>query len=106
MGQQGALGGVLFFIPIVNLAVFGYMLKVAQNVAQGNPRPLPEWGEFGEHFIRGLHWLAIQIVYQLPTIILYALFFCVIVAAGGAADSQRGAMARGRLARWACACCR
>ncbi len=100
------LGGVLFFIPIVNLAVFGYMLKVAQNVAQGNPRPLPEWGEFGEHFIRGLHWLAIQIVYQLPTIILYALFFCVIVAAGGAADSQRGAMARGRLARWACACCR
>ncbi len=91
------LGGVLFFIPIVNLAVFGYMLKVAQNVAQGNPRPLPEWGEFGEHFIRGLHWLAIQIVYQLPTIILYALFFCVIVATGGAADSQRGGNGAGAI---------
>jgi len=84
------LGGVLLLIPIVNFAVFGYMLKVAQNVAQGNPRPLPEWREFGDHFMRGLHWFAIQIVYQLPTIILYALFFCVIVAAGGAAGSQRG----------------
>jgi len=84
------LGGVLFFIPIVNFAVLGYMLKVAQNVAQGNPRPLPEWGEFGDHFMRGLHWFVIQVVYQLPTIILYVLFFCVIAAAGGAAGSQRG----------------
>jgi hypothetical protein len=93
------LGGVLLFIPIVNFAVFGYMLKVAQNVAQGNPRPLPEWGEFGDHFMRGLYWFVIQVVYQLPTIILYVLFFCVIAAAGGAADSQRssGAGAIGAL---------
>ena len=44
------IGGLLIWIPIVNFAVFGYMIKVAQNVAQGNPRPLPEWGEFGDHF--------------------------------------------------------
>ena len=63
------LGGLFFLIPIVNFAVIGYMLKVAQNVAQGNPRPLPEWGggEFGNHFMRGLHGIVIQIVYQLPT---------------------------------------
>jgi Protein of unknown function (DUF4013) len=91
------LGGLLFFIPIVNFAVFGYMLKVAQNVAQGNPRPLPEWGEFGDHFMRGLYWFAIQIVYQLPTIILYILFFCVIAAAGGPADSQRGGNGAGAI---------
>ncbi len=83
------LGGLIFLVPIVNFAVIGYMLKVAQNVAQGNPRPLPEWGEFGDHFMRGLHGIAIQIVYQLPTIILYVLFFCVIAAAGGAAGSER-----------------
>jgi hypothetical protein len=28
-------------------------------------------------------------VYQLPTLILYALFFCVLLAAGGAASSER-----------------
>jgi hypothetical protein len=84
------LGGLFLLIPIVNFAVFGYMLRVAQNVAQGNPRPLPEWGEFGDHFMRGLYWIAIQIVYQLPTIILYVLFFCVIAAASGAAGSEGG----------------
>jgi hypothetical protein len=83
------IGGLLIWIPIVNFAVFGYMLKVAQNVAQGNPRPLPEWGEFGDHFMRGLHWVVIAIVYQLPTLILYFVFFCVLAAAGGAANSDR-----------------
>jgi hypothetical protein len=91
------LGGVLFLIPIVNFAVFGYMLKVAQNVAQGNPRPLPEWGDFGGHFMRGLYWFVIQVVYQLPTIILYVLFFCVIAAAGGVANGQRGGNGAGAI---------
>lgn len=83
------LGGLFLIIPIVNFAVIGYMLKVAQNVAQGNPRPLPEWGEFGDHFMRGLYGIAIQIVYQLPTLIVYGVFFCVLLAAGGAAGSER-----------------
>ena len=91
------LGGVFLFIPIVNFAVFGYMLKVAQNVARGNPRPLPEWGEFGDHFMRGLYWVVIQVVYQLPTIILYALLFCAIAAAGGLANGQRGGNGAGAI---------
>jgi Protein of unknown function (DUF4013) len=89
------LGGLFFCIPIVNFAVIGYMLKVAQNVAQGNPRPLPEWGEFGDHFMRGLRGIAIQIVYQLPTIILYGVFICMIVAAGGAAGNARSSSGSG-----------
>jgi hypothetical protein len=91
------LGGLFLIIPIVNFAVIGYMLKVAQNVAQGNPRPLPEWGEFGDHFMRGLYGVAIQIVYQLPTIIVYGVFFCVILAAGGAASSDRGGNGAGAI---------
>src|SRR5690349_22891790 len=78
------IGGLLIWIPIVNFAVFGYMMKIAQNVAQGNPRPLPEWGEFGDHFMRGLYWFVIRLVYLLPAVILYGLFICV-VAIGGAA---------------------
>jgi len=93
------LGGLFMLIPIVNFAVIGYMLKVAQNVAQRNPRPLPEWGggEFGNHFMRGLHGIVIQIVYQLPTIILYVLFFCVLAAAGGAAGSERSSNGAGAI---------
>src|SRR5262245_51048759 len=93
------LGGVFFFIPIVNFAVFGYTLKLAQNVAQGNPRPLPEWGEFGDHFMRGLYWIVIQIVYVLPAILLLGVFACVLVGVGGAASerSSDGAGALGAL---------
>ena len=89
------LGGLFLIIPIVNFAVIGYMLKVAQNVAQGNPRPLPEWSDFGDHFMRGLYGIAIQIVYQLPTLIVYGVFFCVILAAGGAASSERASQGAG-----------
>ena len=91
------LGGLFLIIPIVNFVVIGYMLKVAQNVVQGNPRPLPEWGEFGDHFMRGLYGLAIQIVYQLPTLIVYGVFFCVILAAGGAAGGERGSDGAGAI---------
>jgi hypothetical protein len=91
------LGGLFMFIPIVNFAAIGYMLKVAQNVVQGNPRPLPEWGEFGDHFMRGLYGIIIQIVYQLPTLILYGVFFCVILAAGGAAGNERNSDGAGAI---------
>src|SRR5690349_10621377 len=83
------IGGLLIWIPIVNFAVFGYMVKVARNVAQRNPRPLPEWGgEFGDHFMRGLYVFVIYLVYLLPIFILEGLFFC--VTGGIAAGSQRG----------------
>jgi hypothetical protein len=91
------LGGLLMIIPIVNFVAIGYMLKVAQNIAQGNPRPLPEWGEFGDHFMRGLYGIVIQIVYQLPTLILYGVFFCVILAAGGAAGNERNSDGAGAI---------
>ncbi len=35
------LGGLFFCIPIINFAVIGYMIKVAQNVAQGTHARCP-----------------------------------------------------------------
>jgi len=71
------IGGLLIWIPIVNFAVFGYMIQVARNVAQGNSRPLPEWGEFGDHFMRGLYVVVIYLVYFLPIFILEGLSVCI-----------------------------
>ena len=82
------IGGLLIWIPIVNFAVFGYMLAVARNVAQGNPRPLPEWGEFGMLFGRGFSAFVIALVYLLPVFILEGLFFC--LTGGLAAGARRG----------------
>ena len=81
------LGGVFFFIPSVNCAVLGYLVKIAQNVAHSNPRPLPEWSEFGDHFMRGLYVFVIYLVYLLPIFILEILFFT--LTAGLAAGSRR-----------------
>ena len=86
------IGGLIAVIPLVGpLAVMGYALKVAQNVAQGNPRPLPRWGQFGDHLMRGLYDLVIRLVYALPVLIVGALFACVAGLAGGGASSERAA---------------
>src|SRR4029079_1598293 len=87
------IGGLLIWIPIVNFAVFGYMIKIAQNVAQGSPRPLPEWGEFGDHFMRGLYVFVIYLVYILPIIILEGLFFCVTGGLAAGRERDNGAIA-------------
>lgn len=84
------IGGLISLIPIVGqLAAMGYALKVAQNVAQGHPRPLPRWGEFGDHLMRGLYDLVIRLVYSLPILVLVLLFVCVGAASGGAASGRR-----------------
>ncbi|HJZ47366.1 MAG TPA: DUF4013 domain-containing protein [Roseiflexaceae bacterium] len=83
------IGGLIFLIPLIGqLAVIGYSLKVAQNVIQGNPRPLPAWSEFGDHIMRGLYAFVIQFVYSLPAVILAGIFACTVVSASAAA-SQR-----------------
>lgn len=85
------IGGLVSIIPIVNFAMFGYMIKIAQNVAQGNPRPLPDWSGFGDHFMRGLYVVVIYLVYALPLIILQVLFAVVTSGLGAAAQDSEGA---------------
>ena len=48
------IGGLVALIPIIgSLVVSGYSYKIAQNVARGAARPLPEWNEFGDALARG-----------------------------------------------------
>jgi hypothetical protein len=86
------IGGLVGIIPIVGqLAVMGYMFKVAQNVARGSERPLPEWGEFGDLIMRGLYGLVISLVYFIPYIVLAILFSCVTGGLGAAAENSDSA---------------
>ena len=87
------IGGLVAIVPILNFAVLGYMLKVAQNVARRDPRPLPEWSEFGDHFMRGLYGFVVYIVYALPVIVLAGLFACVVAGAAGGSRNSDGAAA-------------
>ena len=93
------IGGLVLSIPLLGvIAVLGYSCRVAQNVARGNPRPLPAWGEFGDFLRRGFFALIIQIAYLLP-LLLPLIVWCgggfvfLTVAGAAAAAEYSGAVA-------------
>ncbi len=84
------IGGVVLLIPIVNFAVWGYMLTTLRNVAEDKKEPLPEWGDFGTHFMKGLYAFVGVLVYFLPAILVYCCIFALQIGAGAIAGSVGG----------------
>ncbi len=84
------IGGLLQIIPIVGLiALLGYTFEVARNVAQGRPRPLPDWSNFGDKLVKGLYGLVISLVYAIPiAILIFILFFVIALAGAASGDSD------------------
>lgn len=68
--QKIVIGGILSLIPIVNLIVLGYGLKVLKNVADGEEKPLPKWDDFADYFVQGLMSFLGGLVWALPVIFL------------------------------------
>ncbi len=81
------IGGLVSLVPIVNFAALGYMVTTLKNVADGQPQPLPEWSNFGDHFMKGLYVFVGALIYVAPIILLYCCMLAlgaVLPAAGGA----------------------
>lgn len=87
--QKIVIGGIVLFIPIVNFAAIGYMLNALRNVAEGQVTPLPEWGDFGNHFMRGLYAFIGMLIYFLPLIIVVCCIG-IVTAVLGSSTSQTG----------------
>lgn len=88
------IGALIPLIPIVGtFAVQGYSYRVAQNVARGNPRPLPAWGEFGDLLKTGFMAFVIQFVYVLPVAIIYGIFVALTIAAAAISGESEGGAA-------------
>lgn len=63
------IGGILMFIPIVNLFSMGYFVECYEKGAK-NEQSMPEWTDWGRKFVDGLIILVINIIYFLiPTLI-------------------------------------
>jgi hypothetical protein len=86
------IGAALQLVPILGqLVLVGYMLETARNVAEGNPRPLPTWQDFGGKIVGGFYGIVVQLFYALPIIVLSLLFSCVVVGIVlVAGDSEAG----------------
>lgn len=66
------IGGILGIIPIVNLVVFGYYLKVIKENIEGKTG-MPDWEDWGSLFIKGIVMVVIYLIYMIiPLIILWA----------------------------------
>ncbi len=81
------IGGIVSLIPIVDFAAVGYALTALRNVAEERPNPLPEWGDFGSHFMKGLFAIIGIIIYFLPVIILACCVGLVNGLAGGSSGT-------------------
>jgi hypothetical protein len=87
------IGGIVLLIPIVNFAAFGYMLTTMKNIADGQPQPLPEWGAFGDHFMKGLYAVVGVFVYLLPGILVICCGNILTAVVGGGASAIGGRQA-------------
>lgn len=98
--KKVGIGGVVLLIPIVNFAVFGYMLTTLKNVADGQAQPLPEWSDFGGFFMKGLYAFVGLLVYFAPALVIYCcLAVLTAVASGsvGAVNQDAGSAVGGVL---------
>lgn len=70
------LGGLLFLGGIFIIPLFfplGYMVETVQNVIEDKRPLLPEWDNWGEKFSKGAVLFAINLIYQLPAIVIGAM---------------------------------
>ena len=81
------IGAVLLIIPIVNFITFGYMIRTLRNVAEGRAKPLPEWDQWGDDFMKGLLVVVAGFIYSLP-IVLVNIITAILGAIAGSTDSS------------------
>lgn len=63
--------GLIALLPLFGqIIIFGYLLDIIRNVAQGNDESLPDWGNMGENFRHGLVSGIALLAYMLPPIII------------------------------------
>lgn len=68
------IGGLLSFIPIVNIFAFGYLYRMSLSVRQSGQPVLPEWKDCPGLFTDGVKFSVVWLVYWLLPILLVILF--------------------------------
>jgi hypothetical protein len=78
---------LISLIPLFGgIYLVGWALANIRRVIDGEPHPMPET-DFGGHFIRGLKWLVIQLVYAIPAILIVIV---VAILGGFSANNNNG----------------
>ena len=67
------LGALISLVPILNVALTGYMVGIIRNVTADAREPLPNWDNLGQQFRDGLILAAASLVYAAPLLIVVCL---------------------------------
>jgi uncharacterized membrane protein YeaQ/YmgE (transglycosylase-associated protein family) len=85
--SKSLIGAIVAAVPIVNFAWLGYLVDLVRNVMAGSTTPLPEWGDFGNKWVRGLLLTFASMIYAIPAIILACIPLTML---GGFSATQSG----------------
>ena len=89
------LWGCLFYFLAMFLVgapfLAGYGAEVTRRAARGEPRPLPEWENFGQFFMEGLLVIALYLAHFLAAAVLPASLGCLFAVIGNAASNNDAA---------------
>ncbi len=82
------IGGLLSFVPIVNIFAFGYLYRVSLAVRKSGEPVLPEWNDWQNLFMDGLKFAVVWLSYWLLPLALAALFawFMALIGLGALAN--------------------
>lgn len=88
--EKLGLGALISAVPVLNFAWTGFMVDVMRNVAADDAKPLPDWSDLGDKFVRGLVVSLAGLIYALPAImigcLLFGLSFVPLIAVSGQGD--------------------
>lgn len=85
------IGGAVYLIGIFlvllgPIIALGYMIQTTRNIVMGNPRPLPEWDDWGTKLSVGFKAVVVGLVYYIPLILFSCVFVGLITAIAGASS--------------------
>ena len=67
------IGGLLSFVPIVNIFAFGYLYRLSRAVRKSGQPALPAWNNWSGLFLDGLRFTVVWLVFWLLPILLASL---------------------------------
>ena len=100
------IGMLVSIVPIINFALLGWVIDIMRNVSRREPLPLPEWGDFGDKFVKGAILFVVGLIYSLPALIITCpLFFVPFTRGDFGRDGQQalGSLIAGTALLFTCA---
>jgi len=72
-GKKVLIGGVLFYLPVLNLLLLGYFYRYARSIREDSELRLPEWNRWQDMVVESLRMLVIVLVFVVAPVLVAVL---------------------------------